>query len=64
VAEQDPQWPPGSSAAGTFIRAMDWSASSLGTIPEWHPSLRIAVSNALDSPVATIVLWGADLIQI
>lgn len=64
VADQNSQWLPGSSPAGKFIRAMDWSPSPLGAIATWHPSLRIAVSYALDSPVATIVLWGDDLIQI
>ena len=64
MAEQDATWPPGKSSAGAQIRAIDWSQTALGPIATWPPSLRIAVTNTLDSPIATIVLWGADLLQI
>ena len=64
MVEVDSQWPPGSSDAGAFIRTMDWSTTPLGLIPSWHPLLRIAVSDALASPVATIVLWGTDFTQV
>lgn len=37
---------------------------SVGMVSTWPPALRIAVTSALDSPIATIVLWGTDLIQI
>lgn len=47
-----------------LVRQLDWSKTSLGPISEWLPSLRIAVTMALDSPLPTIVLWGTDLIQI
>ena len=49
---------------GAHVRDMDWGASPLGAIAGWPVSLRIAVTVALDSPLPTIVLWGAELTQI
>jgi PAS domain S-box-containing protein len=57
-------WPPGSSRIGAIIRAKDWSLTPLGAIDTWPPSLRIAVTNVMDCPMASIVLWGPELIQI
>ena len=57
-------WASDLGPTGEFIRTRDWSKSPLGPFPRWPAPLHIAVSNALDSPVATVVLWGPDLIQI
>ncbi|MBE7184973.1 MAG: PAS domain-containing protein [Methylobacterium mesophilicum] len=46
------------------IREFDWSETALGAIRSWPQSLRTAVDLTLGSPVATILLWGEDLIQI
>lgn len=46
------------------IRRTDWSRTALGPSHQWPACLRIAVTTALDSPLPTIVLWGADLLQI
>ena len=64
MADQFAQWPPGTSSTAAQVRAIDWSQTPLGASLDWPPSLRIAVNSTLDSPVATIVLWGADLLQI
>lgn len=57
-------WPPGGYEMGVLVRQLDWSTTTLGPISGWAPSLRIAVTMALDSPLPTIVLWGSELIQI
>ncbi|MDY7546681.1 PAS domain-containing protein [Glaciimonas sp. CA11.2] len=57
-------WPPEGTEMGALVRHLDWSKTALGPMSDWPPSLRIAVTMALDSPLPTIVLWGPDLIQI
>ncbi|GAC1559944.1 MAG: response regulator [Beijerinckiaceae bacterium] len=47
-----------------LINARDWSDTPLGPIRDWPQSLRSVVDLVLASPVAMIVLWGPDLIQI
>lgn len=42
------------------VRDKDWSQTPLGAIAQWPASLRIAVGSVLDSPLPTIVLWGAS----
>ena len=49
---------------GALVRAMDWSTTPLGPVAEWPQSLRTAVSVALYTDFASIVLWGPELIQI
>ena len=48
----------------SLISAKDWSASAIGSFDVWPLSLKAAVDLILDSPLATIVLWGPDLVQI
>ena len=55
---------PGGGELGALIRAKDWSATSVGPLAEWSPSLVTAVSMVLYSEFPMIVLWGPDLIQI
>lgn len=47
-----------------LCRAFDWSRTSLGSTSRWPQSLRTAAQLVLDTPFPTIVLWGAELIQI
>ncbi|MEO9061587.1 MAG: PAS domain S-box protein [Nitrosospira sp.] len=58
-----PSWLRGSEM-GELIYARDWEESSLGPIPAWSPSLRIAVGILLPLPSAGLLLWGPKLIQI
>jgi PAS domain S-box-containing protein len=46
------------------IRGHDWGATPLGPIAAWPANLRTMVDLALDNPVATILLWGPELIQL
>jgi PAS domain S-box-containing protein len=57
-------WPTGNGEMASHIRNFDWAPTSVGPIEGWPPPLRTAVDLALASPVAAIVLWGPDLLQI
>jgi signal transduction histidine kinase/ActR/RegA family two-component response regulator len=57
-------WPTGSSELAALVRHHDWSATPLGPIEQWPQSLRSVVQLVLESPLAMIVLWGDELIQI
>jgi PAS domain S-box-containing protein len=57
-------FPPGGGETGALVRAMDWSTTPLGPVAAWPQSLRTAVSVALYTDFASIVLWGPELIQI
>ncbi len=46
------------------VREYDWAATPLGPIRLWPMSLRMIVQTVLAHPVASIVLWGPQLIQI
>ena len=47
-----------------LVSAQDWSASAIGPFESWPQSLRTTVDLILGSPLAMIVLWGPDLVQI
>jgi PAS domain S-box-containing protein len=47
-----------------LLRAMDWARTPLGPVRDWPVSLRTALRLVLDSPMAMIVLWGPDHIQL
>lgn len=55
---------PGGGELGALIREKDWARTPLGPVESWPQSLRTAVSVALYSDFASIVLWGAELVQI
>ncbi|NWG46454.1 MAG: PAS domain S-box protein [Alphaproteobacteria bacterium] len=59
-----PDWPFGTSALARLVRERDWAQTPLGPIAGWPAPLRTAVDLILDAPVAMIVLWGDDLVQI
>ena len=47
-----------------LIRAIDWSASPLGSVEHWPQSLRTTVSLALASNVPINIIWGPQHLQI
>jgi PAS domain S-box-containing protein len=53
-----------SGGYGVPIGALDWSRTALGPVESWPRSLRNIVDLVSASPVAMVVLWGPDLIQI
>ena len=48
----------------TLVAAKDWSETALGGRAFWPQSLRTVVGLVLASPLAMIVMWGPDFIQI
>lgn len=56
----------GANGAGMvqFIRAFDWSRTSLGPQTSWRQSLRAIVNLVISHPFPTILLWGPELVQI
>jgi len=57
-------WPPGPGDMAPLIRARDWTTTPLGPLESWPQSLKTAVDLVLASPMAMIVLWGPELVQI
>ncbi|TFL18576.1 PAS domain-containing protein [Jannaschia formosa] len=57
-------WPPGTGELASDVRALDWAKTGLGPIDSWPRSLRWTVEMVLASPVAMVVKWGPDLVQI
>ncbi|HEU0029537.1 MAG TPA: ATP-binding protein [Kofleriaceae bacterium] len=49
---------------GAAVRALDWSATPLGPVEQWSPTLRSAVSTCLESRFPILVWWGEPLIMI
>lgn len=54
----------GGGEMGGLIASMDWSATPLGPIESWAPSLRAAVSLSLASNIPMSVLWGPRGVQL
>ena len=46
------------------IRAMDWSATPLGPIDRWSPTLRTTVRLMLANRFPLLLWWGPELIQL
>ncbi|WP_446743644.1 GAF domain-containing protein [Silvibacterium acidisoli] len=57
-------WPAGGDEMGALIRTYDWTSTPLGATESWPQTLRTAVDLALASPVAAIILWGPEHLQI
>jgi PAS domain S-box-containing protein len=53
-------WLKGGGHCGALIRQRDWSATPLGPIERWSPTLRATVGNIVNSPVAKVLMWGPD----
>ncbi|MBF4517896.1 PAS domain S-box protein [Flavobacterium sp. ANB] len=49
---------------GEFIRAKDWSKTSLGNPDNWPQSLCTIVSMILNNPFGMYIAWGNDFTQI
>lgn len=60
---QDAAWPSGRGEMAQRVREHDWSATPLGSSPQWRASLRTTVQIVLAHPLPAIVLWGRELIQ-
>ena len=54
----------GGGEMGALIRAFDWSATSIGPISTWPPSLRTAVGIVVSTGHPMLIFWGSDLIQL
>ncbi|MET0532876.1 MAG: hybrid sensor histidine kinase/response regulator, partial [Steroidobacter sp.] len=58
------QWLSGGGIMGDRIRAKDWSATALGPIENWPPSLRTALGICLEFPAPSCIVWGRRRTQI
>src|SRR2546428_3440880 len=47
-----------------LMRTVDWSATPLGPIESWPPTLRSALSLCLGSPVPMMIWWGPELVTL
>ena len=54
----------GSSEMARMIRGFDWSATPLGPLEDWSPSLRTSVAMCLHSRFPIVVYWGRELIYL
>src|SRR6185437_2852737 len=54
----------GGGEMGALMRAFDWSATSLGPVQNWPPSLKTAISICLNSQVPIVLCWGPELITL
>jgi PAS domain S-box-containing protein len=57
-------WPHSDGKMAALIRAHPWHRTPLGPIGTWPLTLRTAVELTLASPIAAILLWGPEHIQI
>jgi PAS domain S-box-containing protein len=51
----------GGGTLGDRIQGHDWSASPLGPLETWPPSLQITLGNMLRSKFPTYLVWGPEL---
>ncbi len=49
---------------GLLVRSRDWSATSLGPIESWPPTLKTAVNIMFTSPTPVSILWGPERVQL
>src|SRR4028118_990225 len=56
-------WLAGGGEMRALIRGFDWSATPVGAIASWSPSLRTTVTLLLASRYPMTLIWGAELIQ-
>ena len=54
----------GGGFTGAYMRSLDWSRTSLGSVESWPQSLRTSVSICLNSAFAILVWWGPDLVML
>lgn len=56
----DADWFVGGGEAGAHMRALDWSATSVGPVSQWPSSLRSAVGICLNSRAPSAIWWGRE----
>ncbi len=54
----------GAGEVRALCRDTDWAATPLGPADEWPASLRTVAALVLAAPVAMVVLWGPELVQV
>ncbi len=54
----------GGGEMGELMRALDWSATPLGSPSTWPQSLRTAVSICLNSRSSILLWWGPQLVEL
>src|SRR2546426_5627897 len=47
-----------------LMRTVDWSATPLGPVESWPPTLRSALSLCVGSPVPMMIWWGPELVTL
>ena len=47
-----------------MVLAHDWASTPLGAEEQWSPTLRTAVSTALNSGFGMLLMWGPDLVMV
>ncbi|MCY7351945.1 MAG: PAS domain-containing protein [Cytophagaceae bacterium] len=52
----------GGGEMGVLMRATDWSATAVGPLDHWPPSLRTSVSICLNSRFPIVLWWGPELV--
>jgi two-component sensor histidine kinase len=57
-------FPPGGSEVGKLIRAIDWSATSLGPITLWPAHLKSVVSLMLPARAQIVLFWGPEFLAL
>ncbi|WP_235919321.1 response regulator [Aureimonas psammosilenae] len=57
-------WPAGGGEAGALVRALDWSATSLGGRQSWPAHLRGAVDTVVNSLIPKVLMWGPDHVMV
>jgi PAS domain S-box-containing protein len=60
VSPQDADCLAGGGEAGAFLRAVDWSAASVGPVGQWPFCLQAAVASCLNSTVPSAIWWARD----
>ena len=63
IDEQLAVWPAANEMA-TRIQDFEWTHTPLGAVESWTRELRTSVDLTLASPVAAVLLWGPEHIQI
>src|ERR1700750_1140432 len=68
--EKDPRgksendFPPGANGVGAFMRAVDWSTTSLGPVAGWPAHLKSAVSLMLPAKAQIVLFWGPEFVAL
>jgi len=61
---RDANWLTGGGECGALIRAYDWASTPLGPLEFWPDTVRVTVTNIVNSPVAKVLMWGPDHVMI